>query len=113
MTERPVRQGNTSRMSKVEDVLEVLTESHLRLDRKLDRLSDEVDQVTKAVRMTNETVKQTNEAVKETNEAVRLTNETVRQTNETVRQTNDSIRFLAFLMMPRDSESDSGKENGE
>ncbi len=95
-----------ARMSKVEDVLEELTQSHLRLDRKLDRLSDEVDQVMKAVRLTNETVK-------ETTEAVRQTNETVRQTNETVRQTNDSIRFLAFLMMPRDSESDSGKESGE
>ena len=79
-------------MSKVEDVLEELTESHLRLDRKLDRLSDEVDQVMKAVRLTNETVKETTEAV---------------------RQTNDSIRFLAFLMMPRDSESGSGKESSQ
>lgn len=86
-------------MSKVEDVLEELTESHFRLDRKLDRLSDEVDQVMKAVRLTNETVKETTEAV--------------RQTNETVRQTNDSIRFLAFLMTLRDSESGSGKENSE
>ncbi len=81
-----------ARMSKVEDVLVELTESHLRLDRKLDRLSDEVDQVTKAVRLTNEAVKQTNEAV---------------------RQTNDSVRFLAFLMTPKDDGNDSERADGE
>ena len=36
-------------MSIVEDVPGELSEIHLRLDRKLDRLSDEVDHVMKAV----------------------------------------------------------------
>ena len=98
-----------ARMGKVEAILEELSESHLRLDRKLDRLSDEVDQVMKAVRLTNEAVKQTNETVRQTNETVRQTNEAVRQTNETVRQTNDSIRFLAFLMRPKDADNDLGE----
>lgn len=91
-----------ARMGKVEAILEELSQNHLRLDRKLDRLSDEVDQVMKAVRLTNEAVRQTNETVKQTTEAVR-------QTNETVRQTNDSIRFLAFLMRPKDADNDLGE----
>ena len=52
-----------ARITKIEFILEAISESHLRLDQKLDRLSDEVAETVRAIRRTNTAVEQTNTSI--------------------------------------------------